>query len=215
MGSIVVAGIAIVAGLLAGAPAAQAAEVGINSVVPGTGPNELVVQWTAPGASTDLWIGVANAAAGLGNCDYSAWNAAFLANESIMGWTTPRFVASGADSFTTTVSGTLFNGAGGFTVYRSGSYSLCLFEGAGVSGMGFGSAAQYNVAAPAPWFQAVGRDSSTAACAEGWNPSWAQWPNGGTGGWVCNREQYWDSSTAAWAYRDLSAGKGVQLGSLG
>ncbi len=36
-----------------------------------------------------------------------------------------------------------------------------------------------------PWLQAVGRGSSTGACADGWVPSYAQWPNGGSGGYVC------------------------------
>lgn len=43
-------------------------------------------------------------------------------------------------------------------------------------------------AAPIPmWQQAIGRASSTAACPEGYTPSWAQWPNNGTGGFVCNK----------------------------
>ena len=36
------------------------------------------------------------------------------------------------------------------------------------------------------WFQAVGR-AVGASCPEGWNPSWAQWPNAGSGGWTCDR----------------------------
>ena len=36
-----------------------------------------------------------------------------------------------------------------------------------------------------PWLQAVGRTTSTGACPDGWSPSYAQWPNGGAGGWVC------------------------------
>ena len=38
------------------------------------------------------------------------------------------------------------------------------------------------------WFQSYGRESADATCEEGWYPSWAYWPNNGTGGWVCNRE---------------------------
>jgi len=44
--------------------------------------------------------------------------------------------------------------------------------------------------APAPpnaWLQAVGRSSSTGGCLDGWGASWAWWPNGGTGGWICER----------------------------
>jgi hypothetical protein len=43
-------------------------------------------------------------------------------------------------------------------------------------------------AAPIPmWQQAIGRASATAACPEGYTPSWAMWPNNGTGGFVCNK----------------------------
>lgn len=42
------------------------------------------------------------------------------------------------------------------------------------------------------WHQAVGRPSAQAACPSGYGGSWAQWPNEGTGGWVCVRE--------VWAY---------------
>lgn len=45
---------------------------------------------------------------------------------------------------------------------------------------------------PAPdltmWHQSIGRASSDATCPPGYTPSWAQWPNGHHGGWVCNRE---------------------------
>lgn len=34
----------------------------------------------------------------------------------------------------------------------------------------------------------------------GWGPSWAQWPNGGTGGFVCTRQPYY-TSTDTWAVR--------------
>ena len=42
-------------------------------------------------------------------------------------------------------------------------------------------------AEPNAWLQAVGRANSTDGCSEGWYPSWAWWPNGGTGGWTCER----------------------------
>jgi hypothetical protein len=53
---------------------------------------------------------------------------------------------------------------------------------------------------PAPWLQAVGR-ASGATCPAGWNPSWAQWPNNNTGGFVCVREQTWDTSLSGWVYK--------------
>lgn len=42
-------------------------------------------------------------------------------------------------------------------------------------------------AEPQLWGQAYGRASSDAACQDGWSPSWAWWPNAGTGGFVCER----------------------------
>ena len=38
------------------------------------------------------------------------------------------------------------------------------------------------------WHLAVGRASAEAPCASGYNPSWAMWPNAGTGGYVCNKD---------------------------
>lgn len=37
------------------------------------------------------------------------------------------------------------------------------------------------------WQQSVGRASATATCAAGWQPSWQQWAEHVTGGWVCTR----------------------------
>ena len=37
------------------------------------------------------------------------------------------------------------------------------------------------------WQQSVGRASAAAACPVNFTPSWDFWPNGGTGGYVCNR----------------------------
>ncbi len=44
---------------------------------------------------------------------------------------------------------------------------------------------------PLIWYQSVGRSSDAAPCADGWEPSWAQWPHEGTGGPVCNRQIDW------------------------
>lgn len=55
--------------------------------------------------------------------------------------------------------------------------------------------------APPSWFQATGRRSMQEPCEPGWNPSWAQWMNDGSGGYVCMREIYWDIRTWNWAVR--------------
>lgn len=49
-----------------------------------------------------------------------------------------------------------------------------------------------------PWLQAVGRPTSTTACQEGWHPSWAEWPNGGSGGWTCVRTLRWVPWASTW-----------------
>ena len=38
--------------------------------------------------------------------------------------------------------------------------------------------------------QSIGRLSADSACPTGWDPSWQQWPNSETGGWVCNKQTY-------------------------
>ena len=64
------------------------------------------------------------------------------------------------------------------------------------------------------WFQSVARASASAACPDdtfgtpwqsnwdpaqrSWRPSWAQWPNGGTGGWTCERTLRWVSWSLPW-----------------
>lgn len=40
-----------------------------------------------------------------------------------------------------------------------------------------------------------------ASCRDGWGPSWAQWPNDYSGGWVCTRTLYYDAATATWLVR--------------
>ena len=40
---------------------------------------------------------------------------------------------------------------------------------------------------PPPWLQAYGRPAITSVCSEGWNPSWAEWPNRYSGGYTCER----------------------------
>ena len=40
---------------------------------------------------------------------------------------------------------------------------------------------------PPPWLQAYGRPTADSICTEGWNPSWAMWPNDHIGGFTCER----------------------------
>jgi hypothetical protein len=45
---------------------------------------------------------------------------------------------------------------------------------------------------PPSWHQAQGREQREAVCPPGMAPSWAQWPNEGTGGWTCEWTTWWD-----------------------
>jgi hypothetical protein len=64
------------------------------------------------------------------------------------------------------------------------------------------SACSGNEGTPPPsWYQGTGRDGATAQCPDGWSPSWNLWPHGGTGGFTCDREEYWDTNSGGWAFR--------------
>jgi YVTN family beta-propeller protein len=53
---------------------------------------------------------------------------------------------------------------------------------------------------PPPWLQAYQRPARDSACLDGWSPSWAQWPGSGTGGFTCERTEFWSSVTSSWAF---------------
>ena len=55
------------------------------------------------------------------------------------------------------------------------------------------------------WFQSVGRDAA-ATCPTGWGASWEQWPNGGTGGFTCNRQVV---GTGGFAFPTVTGNPGV------
>jgi hypothetical protein len=80
-------------------------------------------------------------------------------------------------------------------VLASAAAALLVATGLVMAGAGPASADQI-------WQQQVGRASADAKCdipavagdAAGWSawaPSWAQWPNDGKGGWVCERTILW------------------------
>ena len=56
------------------------------------------------------------------------------------------------------------------------------------------------LAPPPPWHQSYAR-AVEQTCLTGWNPSWAQWPSGGAGGFVCDRTLLYNSSTGVWDVR--------------
>lgn len=54
---------------------------------------------------------------------------------------------------------------------------------------------------PPSWNQSIGRGSAESLCPAGWSGSWEYWANGGLGGWVCNREIYYNPQTDRWLSR--------------
>jgi hypothetical protein len=54
---------------------------------------------------------------------------------------------------------------------------------------------------PPSWFKSYLRVSPEIECESGWSPSWEQWPHGGTGGFVCNQEIYWNVTRDGWSSR--------------
>jgi len=55
--------------------------------------------------------------------------------------------------------------------------------------------------APPSWLWAYSRQSHDSPCREGWNASWALWPNDNTGGFTCERRIEWNTLTRTWDER--------------
>ena len=111
-------------------------------------------------------------------------------------------------------------GGGGYTSVADGSGPLVVAGGGGGGGgsslVPVGSSASQNQSGggilaitncalveqsadqvPAPWFQSYGRNQSDT-CLQTWSPSWAQWPNKGTGGFTCDRWVSYNPNTGWW-----------------
>lgn len=64
----------------------------------------------------------------------------------------------------------------------------------------FGSAPSDPSQTPPSWLRGFAR-AVDVPCPEGWGSSWAQWPHGGQGGFVCHQETYWDPAIGGWSTR--------------
>lgn len=51
---------------------------------------------------------------------------------------------------------------------------------------------------PPSWYLAYERPGPDAGCREGWDPSWAEWPSHGAGGWTCERTVLWSFTADGW-----------------
>jgi len=91
-----------------------------------------------------------------------------------------------------------------FTVLTTAGLGLHLAAITAIQG-GIGPSGNLTVTAasqpaPPPWFQAYARASLTHTCESTWHPSWAQWPNGRTGGPTCERTYSYDLARGMWRY---------------
>jgi len=104
-------------------------------------------------------------------------------------------------------SGSALNGATTvvtFTVLTTASVGLHVAAVTAITGVN-GPTGDLTVTAapqatPPPWFQAYARSSFTQSCDSSWHASWAQWPNGRTGGPTCERTYSYDLARGMWRY---------------
>jgi hypothetical protein len=92
------------------------------------------------------------------------------------------YIASAAGSSAATGSGTISGLTPGATYWLKAighDVLPCLSSQTATAAAGLGGT---NL-----WMQAYGRATPTAPCDAGWWGSYADWPNGGHGGWTCDR----------------------------
>ena len=114
---------------------------------------------------------------------------------------------SGADMLIGSSGSYLGGGGGGGSTGPTGaSFTVSTARTANtLSGRNGSVLISFNTPGTAPsWFQAYARGASVD-CLPGWNPSWAQWPGDGAGGYVCNREIYM-TPTGTWSSRSATFG---------
>lgn len=191
------AAVVTVAGLgVAGATPASAIPLQeVTSFGPGSVPPSLVVAWTADNSDVSVYIGIAKAAAfnPADPCSHTDWNTASGDPANLVGYFYQGAV-SNPHEFT---SYTDWNDvAVQFAVEPSTEYVACYFDefNAGSGSPVFATTSGVTAASGARpiWYLALGRASAEATCPNNYTSSWAQWPNAGRGGWVCNREVFAD-----------------------
>lgn len=110
---------------------------------------------------------------------------------SILYWYQP---AAGATQGVFGPGSPVLDPAGNTVPLPSGSYRISGIDFSGASSWSRVQTADFVIGDFSPdlsiWMESTARESSQAACDAGWTPSWASWPNTGTGGFVCNRMVY-------------------------
>lgn len=123
-----------------------------------------------------------------GSCDNTNWSYAYL--PPVL--STSVQISAGAPAFDTSYSAVSL---------PAGTYKMRVVRFAGTSGAPFYlplletfTVEIGGAAAPerdlSIWHQSIGRESRDSQCPSDFTPSWAQWPNDGKGGFVCNKMIY-------------------------
>jgi len=148
-----------------------------------------LTSWTVPGGITELTV---TATGGGGGGGYGGGGAGTYG-----GGVGPDSDGGGGGGGSTGPTGSSFTSGSNSGAARTAGSSgrIVITYGSSVSPTAPDS--------PPSWYQSYGRNAG-ASCDAGWSPSWAQWPNGNTGGFVCNREIYMTPS-GTWSSRSRAA----------
>jgi hypothetical protein len=174
---IALSSLAVVAGGLTLAPAASATDLGPNCAAMNSAGGSYAVM-TAEEGGTD-WT--------------DAFSRPFALNAGeVVTATTTEFTGPGSAVFTIDSGSIATMTAAGqsrsWTAPSTDSYSLgwiLTLTGAGTIKLTFTCSAPVSV--PPKWLQSTARSSVTESCPADTVPSWAMWPNNGTGGYVCDK----------------------------
>lgn len=126
-----------------------------------------------------------------------------------------NYEIDGTSGIVTTADSRLSSAGTVFTIVGSGTFNI--LRGAGFPSFTITIVASAPVVSaaetPSDLFQSIALTGSASACASvtrpdldwsgvdsgNWTQSWAMWPNGGTGGPVCNRVLWFDSNASRWS----------------
>jgi hypothetical protein len=202
------AAVSVFAASLLAVPHAYAVSLNsVTSVGPGSQSQSLLIAWDTDYLDSGAnYLGIAKAFNPVNPCDFADWDttAQLPGNPAAVGYV----YLSGRSSPLEFTSYLDWSSGSAIAIEGDESYVACLFvdDSAGISGdpnLAIGApveGAASGVAGTGPdltiWHLSVGRGPG-ATCPSGYFPSWAAWPHGGTGGFVCNRDVY--------AYRPLSS----------
>lgn len=125
-----------------------------------------------------------------------------------------NYEIDGTSGIVTTADSRLSSAGTVFTIVGSGTFNIRRNSDQPFTITVVASAPVVSAAeTPSDLFQSIAHTGSASACASvsrpdldwsgvdsgNWTQSWAMWPNGGTGGPVCNRVLWFDSNSSRWS----------------